>query len=119
MKSIAFFETTKPEEHFLRKRIGKNYSVQFFPDPIQDVPVGKFVKADILSVFIYSLVKKDLMKSMKNLKLIATRNTGFNHIDIHGAKKQGVDRLQCSVLRREHRRGAFFCAHPVAFPQHS
>ena len=90
MKSIAFFETTKPEEHFLRKRIGKNYSVQFFPDPIQDVPVGKFVKADILSVFIYSLVKKDLMKSMKNLKLIATRNTGFNHIDIHGAKKQGV-----------------------------
>ena len=38
MKSIAFFETTKSEEHFLRKRIGKNLAVQFFPDPIQDVP---------------------------------------------------------------------------------
>src|SRR5208283_1366908 len=90
MKSIAFFETTKPEEHFLRKRIGKNYSVQFFPEPIQKVPIGKFAKADVVSVFIYSLLKKDLIKSLKNLKLIATRSTGFNHIDIHGAKKRGV-----------------------------
>ncbi len=90
MKSIAFFETTKPEEHFLRKRIGKDFSAQFFPAPIQEVPVGKFAKTDVLSVFIYSLVKKDLMKRLKNLKLIATRSTGFNHIDIHGAKKQGV-----------------------------
>ena len=90
MTSIAFFETTKSEEHFLRKRIGKNYSAQFFPGPIQELPLAKFVKADVLSVFIYSLVKKDLMKSTKNLKLIATRSTGFNHIDIHGAKKQGV-----------------------------
>ena len=90
MKSIAFFETTKLEEHFLRKRIGKNFSVQFFPDPIQEVPLGKFVKTEVLSVFIYSIVKKDLIKRLKNLKLIATRSTGFNHIDIHGAKKQGV-----------------------------
>ena len=90
MKSIAFFETTKSEEHFLRKRIGKDFSAQFFPAPIQEVPSGNLLKTDVLSVFIYSLVKKDLMKRLKNLKLIATRSTGFNHIDIHGAKKQGV-----------------------------
>ncbi|MGA7160738.1 MAG: NAD(P)-dependent oxidoreductase [Bacteroidota bacterium] len=90
MKSIAFFETTKSEEHFLRKRIGKNFSLQFFSETIQEVPLGKFAKSDVLSVFIYSLVKKDLLKSLKNLKLIATRSTGFNHIDIRGAKKRGV-----------------------------
>jgi D-lactate dehydrogenase len=90
MKNIAFFETTKSEEQFLRKRIGKNTALQFFPDPVHEVPTGKFAKADVLSVFIYSLVKKDLMKSLKNLKLISTRSTGFNHIDIHAAKKQGI-----------------------------
>ncbi|HTY10250.1 MAG TPA: hydroxyacid dehydrogenase [Bacteroidota bacterium] len=90
MKNIAFFETTRSEEQFLRKRIGKNISLQFFPDPVHEVPAGKFSKADVLSVFIYSLVKKDLMKSLKNLQLIATRSTGFNHIDIHAAKKQGI-----------------------------
>jgi D-lactate dehydrogenase len=90
MKNIAFFETTKSEEHFLRKRIGKNFSVQFYPDPIQDVPLSKFVKAEVISVFIYSLMKKDLIRSLKNLKLIATRSTGFNHIDIHEARKRGI-----------------------------
>jgi len=90
MKSIAFFEMTKPEEHFLRKRMGKSSDVQFFPDPIQEVPIGKFAKADVLSVFIYSLVEKDIIKSLKNLKLIATRSTGFNHIDINAAKKRGI-----------------------------
>ncbi|HTR82671.1 MAG TPA: hydroxyacid dehydrogenase [Bacteroidota bacterium] len=90
MKSIAFFETPKSEEHFLRKRIGKHAAVQFFPAPIQEVPFSKFAKADTISVFIYSVIKKDLLKSLKNLRLIATRSTGFNHIDIHEAKKRGV-----------------------------
>ncbi len=90
MKTIAFFETTKTEEHFLRKRIGRNFSLQFFPEPIQGVPVKKFAKADILSVFIYSVVRKDLIRNMKHLKLITTRSTGFNHIDVHEAKKRGI-----------------------------
>jgi D-lactate dehydrogenase len=90
MKTIVFFETTKTEEHFLRKRIGRNFSLQFFPEPIQDVPVKKFVKADIVSVFIYSVVRKDLIRNMKHLKLITTRSTGFNHIDVHEAKKRGI-----------------------------
>ncbi len=95
MKSIAFFETTKPEEHFLRKRIARNLAVQFFPDPIQEVPLAKYAKAEVLSVFIYSLIKKDLLKSLKNLKLIATRSTGFNHIDTHEARKRGI--MVCNV----------------------
>ncbi len=90
MKTISFFETTKAEEHFLRKRIGKEFALQFFPEPIQDVPLKKFAKSDVLSVFIYSVVKKDVIRSMKHLTLIAARSTGFNHIDIHEAKKQGV-----------------------------
>ena len=90
MKTIAFFETTKTEEHFLRKRIGRNFSLQFFPEPLQGVPAKKFAKADILSVFIYSVVRRDLIRNMKRLKLIATRSTGFNHIDVHEARKRGV-----------------------------
>ena len=90
MKHIVFFETTKVEEQFLRKRLGKGFTVQFFNEAIQDVPVKKFANADIISVFIYSAVKKDLLRGLKKAKLVATRSTGFNHIDIHEAKKRGV-----------------------------
>ena len=100
MKSIAFFETTKSEEHFLRKRIGKNFVTQFFPDPIQEVPVGKFAKADVLSVFIYSILKKDLIKSLKNLKLIAitarvlTISTSMSSTKISKIKNYILDSVQ-------------------------
>ena len=90
MEQIAFFETTKPEEHFLRKRLPKNISAQFFSEPIQEVPVSKFAKADAVSVFIYSAMKKDLIRSLKKLRLIATRSTGFNHIDIHEARRRAI-----------------------------
>ncbi|MDE3059005.1 MAG: hydroxyacid dehydrogenase [Bacteroidota bacterium] len=87
---MAFFETTKQEEHFLRKKFGKGVSVQFFPEKIQDVPVQKFAKTDAISVFIYSVVTKELFAKLKNLKLIATRSTGFNHIDVKNAAKRGI-----------------------------
>lgn len=90
MKNIAFFETTKSEEQFLRKRLAKNFAVQCFPGTIQDIPLTKFAKADVVSVFIYSVVKKELLRSLKNLKLIATRSTGFNHIDVKSALKRGI-----------------------------
>ena len=90
MKQVAVFETTKVEEQFLRKRLGKGFSVQFFSEAIHEVPVKKFANADIISVFIYSTVKRDILRGLKKLKLIATRSTGFNHIDVHEAKKRGV-----------------------------
>ncbi len=90
MKSITFFETTKHEEQFLRKKFGKTVSVQFFSEKIQDVPVQKFAKSDVISVFIYSVVTKELLAKLKNLKLLATRSTGFNHINIKEAAKHGV-----------------------------
>jgi D-lactate dehydrogenase len=90
MKTIFFFETPKQEERFLRKHIGKNYSLKFFPDTIQNVPVREYANADIVSVFIYSVINKEILKNMKKLRLIATRSTGFNHIDVREAKRRGI-----------------------------
>lgn len=90
MQAVAFFEMTKSEEQFIRRRMGKNFLMQFFPDPMQDVPLTKYAKADIVSVFIYSTVTKPLMRGLKNLRLVAARSTGFNHIDIHEASKRGI-----------------------------
>ena len=75
--------------------MAKNTALQFFPEPIQNVPISKFAKVDAVSVFIYSTIKKDLINGLKNLRLIATRSTGFNHIDVHDAKKKGI--VVCNV----------------------
>lgn len=38
--------------------------------------------AEIVSTFIYSALDRPVLSKFKNLKLIATRSTGFDHIDI-------------------------------------
>ncbi len=90
MASVAFFEVSKDEERFLRRRLGKQHSLLFFKDRIQDVPAGQYKDVDGLSVFIYSEVRDSILKNLPKLKLIATRSTGFNHVEIQAAKACGV-----------------------------
>jgi len=43
-----------------------------------------------LSPFIYSKVGKDVLENLPALKLIATRSTGFDHIDVIGANEKKI-----------------------------
>lgn len=53
-----------------------------------DLPEDK--DADTLCVFVDSSVTREVIDSMPNLKLIVTRSTGFDHIDIAYAKERGI-----------------------------
>lgn len=49
-----------------------------------------FAKAEILSTFIYSSLDRETLDKLPNLKFIATRSTGFDHIDISLAKTKNI-----------------------------
>lgn len=88
--TIAFFETTKQEERYLRKHLAKRFKLKFFEEPAHEVDPGLFADADVISVFIYSLVGKEIVSRLKRLKLITTRSTGFNQIDVKLAAKRKI-----------------------------
>jgi D-lactate dehydrogenase len=46
--------------------------------------------AEIISVFVYSRLAEDVLKKLKNLKAIATRSTGFDHIDMEFCRNSGI-----------------------------
>ena len=52
-------------------------------------------KFNVISVFIYSRINKEVISSLPSLKLITTRSTGFDHIDLKEAKKRKI--LVCNV----------------------
>jgi len=52
--------------------------------------IDKCKDAEIISVFVGSEVTKEHIDSMPDLKLITTRSTGFDHIDVSYAKERGV-----------------------------
>lgn len=46
--------------------------------------------AEIISVFIDSIITSNLLRNLSSLKLIATRSTGYDHIDTDNAKQKNI-----------------------------
>ena len=78
---IAFFEIEEWEKAYFKKRFAE-HELLFFSEHLQDVDANKLQDIEIISVFIYSSVTAHVLKELPNLKLITTRSTGFDHIDL-------------------------------------
>src|SRR3989338_7311188 len=94
MPKIAFFEIEEWENPYLKEKL-KGYNTLFFTDTINKIGINKFKDVDIVSVFIYSKLDRILLNKLGNLKLIATRSTGFDHIDLEKCREKGV--IVCNV----------------------
>ncbi len=91
---IAFFEIKGWEKRFLRKAL-KGHELFFYKEPLTEENVKLAKSCDIISTFIYSKINKNVFSKLPKLKLIATRSTGFDHIDIKECKKRGI--VVCNV----------------------
>lgn len=68
----------------------KGHHIKFYEDPLNEKNIDSVKNCDIISVFIYSKISKEILEKMPNLKLIATRSTGFDHIDLEECRKRGI-----------------------------
>lgn len=57
------------------------HTVSLFKEPLTARNVSSAKDAEILIVFIFSRVTKEVIAAMPTLKCIATRSTGFDHVD--------------------------------------
>lgn len=86
---IIFFEVPKEEQSLFPQSFNRA-EVSFFEEKLNENNVDKAKDADIISVFITSLINKNVIDALPNLKFIATRSTGFDHIDYVYAMTKGI-----------------------------
>ena len=86
---IAFFGLTKNEEDEFRGAFPGSEEM-FFEEKLNIDTVEKAVEAEIACVFVGSAVSREVMDKMPNLKYIATRSTGYDHIDLEYARSKGI-----------------------------
>ncbi len=86
---IAVFEAAEWEKPFLKDRL-KKYDAVFFGSTLDENNADKAKDFEIISVFIYSKINKKALGKLKNLKMITTRGTGFDHIDINECRERGI-----------------------------
>ncbi len=87
---IAFYELEEWERGELEKGLFQNHTLHLTDEPLTEKTLGAARDAEIVSVFIYSALNRATLDRLPNLKLIATRSTGFDHIDLAGCRERGI-----------------------------
>ena len=85
----AFFEVQDWEEPFLREGL-KGFDLRLFKEVLDEKTVGEAADAEVVSIFIYSKLDRELINKLSKVRLITTRSTGFDHIDLQACKEKGI-----------------------------
>ena len=86
---LVVFEIEPWERELLEEAIA-NYEVEYMSEPLSPNNVERCRDAHAISTFIYSDLSTEVLKTLPQLKLIATRSTGFDHIDTDYCNQQEV-----------------------------
>lgn len=89
MAKILFTELEGWEESYLKDKL-PGHELGLLTMPLKQVPVSELAEVEVLSPFIYSSVKAGELADFPKLKLVATRSTGYDHIDLAAAAARGV-----------------------------
>jgi D-lactate dehydrogenase len=95
MKTV-FFEAEVWECEAIEK-IGAKERILCVREPLNRNNAEEYREMESLSVFIYSELNSALLERFKRLKLIATRSTGYDHIDLEYCRRNGI--TVCNVPR--------------------
>lgn len=88
---IAFFGVKSWEKEIIEREISKldTFGVGIFKEEVQD-NLELAAKYDIISPFIYSSFDEKTLAKLPNLKMVATRSTGTDHINCDWCKKNKI-----------------------------
>lgn len=86
---IAFFEIKDWEKKYLKKKL-KEHALEFYTAPLTNENLDQAKHVECLSVFIYSKLNAQVIRKLPRLKLIATRSTGFDHIDVKECARRKI-----------------------------
>ncbi len=85
---IAFFEIKDWEKEII-PQYGEKLGADYFINEVENA-CDQAKEYEILSTFIYSDLSSKILKKLPRLKMIATRSTGFNHIDLDYCQKHKI-----------------------------
>jgi len=86
---IVIFET-EPREQAAFGALRKGHELVLTSEPLRAGDAGRYANAEIISTFIYSKLARDVLQKLPALKMIATRSTGYDHIDTRYCAERGI-----------------------------
>lgn len=86
---IAVFEVEEWERGAF-ERLKREHDVEYHLEELEEESAEKYKDIEVISPFIYSELSEEVLASLPALKMIATRSTGYDHIDMDYCSRKGV-----------------------------
>lgn len=86
---ISVFEVESWEREAF-KRLGPEHEIRFSSEELTLENAEQSSDAEAISIFLYSSVDRALLEALPRLKLIASRSTGVDHIDMAACRHRGI-----------------------------
>ncbi len=86
---IAFFELEDWEKRCVQEKF-KVHKLIFIDKPLTIANAGLVSDCEVLAVFVYSKIDKNLLSKFRKVRLITTMSTGFDHIDLKECSKKKI-----------------------------
>ncbi len=87
---INFYELEDWELEALRKTRFEGHTLELSAEPMSARALARDGDADVVSTFIHSTLDRATIERLPKLKFIATRSTGFDHIDLAICRERGI-----------------------------
>ena len=88
MKVVVF--ETEEWEHQACLRLEPEHEIECTRERLDPQTAAPYASAEIVSTFVNSQLGADVLVQFPRLKLIATRSTGYDHVDLDWCKAHGV-----------------------------
>ena len=90
MERVTIFGLEDWEKDYLAPLLKIPCEVFFCRNGLTPETASKFADSRAISVFVHDRVTPQVLGLMPGLKLIATRSTGFDHIDLAACRQKGI-----------------------------
>jgi D-lactate dehydrogenase len=88
MKVVVF--EVEPREASAFEVLKAQNGIVLIEGPLRAANAAGFLDAEVISTFLYSELDRPALEKLPAVKLIATRSTGFDHIDITYCAERGI-----------------------------
>lgn len=85
---IAFYELAETDQEYIKQQLA-DHELSFFKEKFSDDKLPD-ASIEILSMFTGSPVTPKIIEHLPNLKFVATRTTGFDHINLDALASKGI-----------------------------
>jgi len=93
--NMIVFDFREAEKKFFEENNFQDFNITFFSESlnknfVETLPEDLLENTNIISVFITSDVTDEVIDKFKNLRIISTRSTGYNHISVNSCQYKNI-----------------------------